>query len=792
MARAKATLKLSASLFFLNGLENLSYSFASLAVREPLPNDKNRPVQLQQWADDLRFRLIKCPVTVSNHNGRPGFFIPEADLGKVSGPIKVSNVTGQIYHIEPTGETVTIDPTAANGFERRLIEDMLERAFTAAFLKQKSVFWRDGWTRFFRMTAENERRTHDELLAYRGLEFSIVLLGDGIPHLAADIVTRYVARHSLAEALGDQRKMRSLKQHLDIDIPFDRRPTFLRDNGPLKITCRFFGNTDKTVSEFIVNEELGTIYDYYQKRYRQLGLAPDSPAVFVQDSKNKASIAAPAARLFPVFTTEHRGVRECSVKPQIDPVERVKLIRAFLTDLGTIAYNRQHVTVSKNLSVVERTVFVPPRLEYGVGQLLDPFKDVKPNPERPSFDTAVKRYSGAKLSTLYTSGPFHNEPLPDVVFFHPDTLDRERRKQLLDRLNNELVKQSRQELNIVKFEPYPTGGVERGGSSLLERARSLQAEGDRRLALIMLWDGFDRHVYPRLKETLDTWPSQFMREDKLRRISQGQIKSLALAVLTEVGVQPWVLADDLHFDLHLGIDLLHGQVAYHFFYGKGGRRVHLQLGQASKKGRMKEAIESDELRAQLKTFFKKVQSEGYSVRSLLIHRDGRWWPSEQVALGTAVESLWDEGLLPEDFRCAVAEIRKSHLPVRLFTTAQVGRKQHLNNPIFGSYRVLDARRVVLATTRRTRDWRGRTAGTLLMELSQVLGDVNVVDVAEDIYRFTHLNYSEPEVEISVPVTIRWNDDRLRRTLRPDGGRSTVRAEQSGKSRPAFKNTLRDP
>jgi hypothetical protein len=37
-------------------------------------------------------------------------------------------------------------------------------------------------------------------------------------------------------------------------------------------------------------------------------------------------------------------------------------------------------------------------------------------------------------------------------------------------------------------------------------------------------------------------------------------------------------------------------------------------------------------------------------------------------------------------------------------------------------------------------------------------------LAEDAYRLTHLNWNAPDIEISVPVTIRWNDDALRASL----------------------------
>ena len=42
--------------------------------------------------------------------------------------------------------------------------------------------------------------------------------------------------------------------------------------------------------------------------------------------------------------------------------------------------------------------------------------------------------------------------------------------------------------------------------------------------------------------------------------------------------------------------------------------------------------------------------------------------------------------------------------------------------------------------------------------------MDIAALAEDTYRLTHLNWNAPNIEISVPVTIRWNDDALRASL----------------------------
>jgi len=152
----------------------------------------------------------------------------------------------------------------------------------------------------------------------------------------------------------------------------------------------------------------------------------------------------------------------------------------------------------------------------------------------------------------------------------------------------------------------------------------------------------------------------------------------------------------------------------------------------------------------------------------VIHRDGRWWPSEQAALREALVRLQNDNVLPPDIRCAVVEIRKNHLPVRLFTVVKENGSEFLQNPLPGTYLILDRQRVLLTTTGRPGAWdspRGRTAGTLLLEIVDSIGEVEIEYVAEDAYRLTHLNWSAPDIEIGLPVTIRWADEALRETFR---------------------------
>ncbi len=768
--------ELAATLYPITGLEGVLYIFRVLRVRDRIPKDSLRPIRMQRWADRLWRRVLRCPVYPASGFESPTFLIPEGDSPPVGISVQIEDVPDRVYHIDVTDEVVEVDVDKAFGTERELVCRMLERPFTDRFRSIADKFWRAEWTLFYKIAPENEETLNDIVNAYRGLKFGVVLL-DGIgPCFAADPRTRYVGRKSLAE-YTEEEKQSILQNHLDLSIPFKDRASFIRDNGPLKIPCRYAGDAGMGIGEYKYDETGRTVYQYYRDEYPNVPVSSDDATVFAQDRSNEEqSWPVPISRLFPVFTTEYEGMRSCSVRPQMMPQTRVAEIENFLKYLVGVRYGDIPVSIKSDHLVKERTVFIAPRLEFGKGEVLASFpKNSSPSVSSSTFDSQIINFTSRKLPTLYKAGPYHNEPLRDVILLYPQTVDRPIRETFLDDLSMEVKRQTGQKLNIVQQRSYSIGRSERMGSSLLRLATEVRLENLRCLAIVILWDSFSKDVHGELKENIKPVLSQCITEKTVRAIctrsnpqrATSQIRNTALAVLTEGGIKPWVLADSLHYDLYIGIDTLFGRIGYHFFYGTGGRLVERHYGQSVARGRVTEAIKEPILRRRLEESIISIVKSGYQIGSIVIHRDGRWWPSESAAFHKTVESLVANHFLPSDVCCAAVEIRKNHIPVRLFTVAQDGSGKVLQNPLPGTYLVLDQRKVLLTTTGRPGAWdrRGVTAGALLLEVVDSVGEVAIENIAEDAYRLTHLNWNAPDIEIGLPVTIRWTDEALRETFR---------------------------
>jgi len=766
---------LAASLFPMDGLQGLSFKLRVLRVVDALPNDNYRPIRLQAWADDLWHNVLKCPVFPTSRFDFPGFIVPADVTTEVGRVISLPGVADKEFRIEVTDRVLEIDPKQARPEERDLAGKMIERVISDRLSSLKSKFWRTEWTLYFHLHPENEREARDHVNAYRGFKFGVVLLESGELLLAADIRTKYLGRRSLAECSQAERES-ALARHLDLEIEIEDRAKFVRDNGSTKYSCRYAGPTGQSISEYQIKELNQTVLEFYTQHYPRLRLDPNDAAIFFDSGGRKKDLAAPESRMFPVFTTEDESLRTCSAKPQMTPEARVQEIQSFLGELTGLSYAGQTFSIGRELVTRERSIFVPPKLEYGKGNVLEPYpKNGATGNVIPDIEKAIADWRFNKVPMLYQHGPYFNEPLPDVVFFYPEGLPRDIRERFLERLDLEILKQTGSKMNLIARRSYRIGQGERNGDSLLSALKAAMGEQHGMfLALVALWDRFFDSVHPNLKEVLKGLPSQCVTERVLRTVANtadpmramSRVRNLALGVLITAGVQPWVLLESLHHDVYIGIDTLHGRVSYHFLFGKGGRHVLTSFGAAIKRGRIQESLDKVELRAKIESTLREIHQAGHPLRSVVIHRDGRWWKREGQALKEAVSNLVREKILTTDCVVGVVEIRKSHFPVRLFTKLAPPSNQLLN-PLPGTYLVLAQQRALLSTTGRPGAWdksEGRTAGTLLLNLVENSQPMDICALAEDAYRLTHLNWSAPDIEISVPVTIRWNDDALRASL----------------------------
>jgi hypothetical protein len=399
MNQDKEIRRLAATLFPIKGLSQTRYRFRLLKVREKIPEDNFRPIRMQRWADHLWRRVLKCSVYPTNRYEVPAFLIPEDSSPTVGESIEIEGVPDRAYHIDVSDEVVDISMEEAKGSERELICRMLERPFTDKLISLGNIFWKDQWTLFYFQEPANSSVDMDIINAYRGFKFGVVLVGGKEPYLAVDVRTRYVGRKSLSDYSTEERK-KDLRNHLDLDLSIKEQARFLRDNGTAKFPCKYTGEPEERVNQYPIDDHGTTVLDYYSRKYPNLKINPDDPAVFVKDREDNENLPVPSSRLFPIFTTEYEGVQRCTVRPQMTPDERFSEIQTFLEYLNGIRYGTTPITVSNEILITERTVFLPPKLEFGDGYILQPFQNRwKTSIWSERFDSEIVRWGSKKLIT---------------------------------------------------------------------------------------------------------------------------------------------------------------------------------------------------------------------------------------------------------------------------------------------------------------------------------------------------------------------------------------------------------
>ena len=764
--------KLGATLFSINGLPNEPFRLRVLKVKEKVPQDSHTPIRLNKWATILWTKELKQAVVPSNRPGFATFLTPDTDACPVGQVYTLDeDVPDQKYSVEVTNETIQVEPENASKEELKVAAEMLKRSISDAFTKASNRFWRKHWNLYFRVEPENYDTESDAAYAYRGMKFAVIFI-QAKAFLAADVVTTYRNKHPLS-AYGESEWEQMFYYHVSEQVNFEERDYFLRDNRANKIPCRFIRSTKDTVSSFwlTIGDERKTVKQYYAERYG-LDLPSADRVVFVRDRGAAENWPVPASRLFPVFKTDSDEMSGCSVVPFISPADRIRYIQNFVSDLGEISFSGSRITVGSNPLKTERSYFIAPNLEFRDGATLE-------MDESLPIEKAFSDYRRGKLEMLYQHGTFSEQSPADLVLFYPDSLQRAVRESFQTRLNLEIKKITESAPRIARQVEYKLGNQPSSGAGLLQVIEDfLKSPADKVLPLVVLAEPFRDRVYDLLKQRLRSNPSQCVTERTVKRIASddravggSRLRNLALAILTAGGIQPWVLAKPLNYDFYMGVDLLFGQVIYVFVCGKGGRNVWVRRGLPRKRHLSTEKIDEFELADRFAEAVREAKQMGVDVNSVVIHRDGRWWSNEDEALSNAITDLQSDDTLPANCKVGVVEVHKSHLPARLFTITN-NTNLPLENPIPGSYLKLNSAEILLTSTGQPGPWdrQSRTARTLLLKLVRGEKDdlIDIKKIAEDAYGLTHLNWNAPEIEISLPVTIRWSDERLREIVRNTG------------------------
>lgn len=251
--------------------------------------------------------------------------------------------------------------------------------------------------------------------------------------------------------------------------------------------------------------------------------------------------------------------------------------------------------------------------------------------------------------------------------------------------------------------------------------------------------------------------TQYVIDDSQRKRMAGYLRNVAInKVLLTNGKWPFVLDTRLHADVVIGIDVKNSTAAFTLI-GDGGKIIRF----ATSPSRQKEQLLKNQVCQYVEELIRKERrSFAAAPKRVVIHRDGRAWPSEIAGILDACAHLAAEGSIDPQWQLTVVNISKtSAAPLRMFSVypARNGQGTSVENPVVGSWIGIGNDEGFVCTTGKPFCIPG-TANPL--HIRRVHGEMTIQHCLEDVFALSCLTWGQPEGTMRLPMSIKLCDRSL--------------------------------
>jgi hypothetical protein len=293
---------------------------------------------------------------------------------------------------------------------------------------------------------------------------------------------------------------------------------------------------------------------------------------------------------------------------------------------------------------------------------------------------------------------------------------------------------------------------------------------------------------------------QYLPDPSQRGKLSGYLRNVALNKILLINRKwPFILADRLHADITIGIDVKNNTCGL-LIVGRFGADIRpflktsrqqeqLQPSQVKKYGSpgipvvtrqmslprrakpleifnrpLNDVLFSREFRKSQKYLCEVLRDEASDtsepIKTIVIHRDGTMWPSELEGAQQAIAELKQEGVIPIDTTLTILEIAKSSpAPLRLYgVTEGANNRPWIENAEVGDCYIVNDTEAYLCTTGQPFLRQG-TARPLYVK--RAAGLLPLLHCIEDLYALSVLAWTQPEGCTRYPISLKLNDRYLR-------------------------------
>lgn len=759
------------NIFRLEGLETVSTSYRLFDVLSPLEKGSEYYAGITRLQRRLS-REHQAPFAVLQRDETMLLAVPQNVSENL---VEHHNMGRWVATLKPLDDAIEID-CSVNGDDLDVIRLRFLNFLLQSPLYHNGELWqpRAGDAFYSRKPAESS----DGVDLFHGVSLRAVPYpGEGFG-IMLDARTKLISKRPLG-AYADENVIRRMKNS-----------ACLYRMGDLWYEIKVTG-ANQTVSDPILFEDgvPVTLKEYLHKTVRRpipkslIDLKGDGAVVTYRGSESAQVKAAPAELCFPVLDTHSKKGARLQRRTILPPHIRRSIVQRFKQKyLSTIKFGNATLSVADYPAPLEQPAITLPDLMFGADKKLF-------GTDRSGESIEARQYAKKRRSLIEQSdiGFFESSPLEPQTLVLPQSV--------MNAWGPTFVSEFVTEVRRL----YPKGGYDPKVIAFNDLSGTVSSHTQAAAILKLATDGqlsygdcaIMIHGYRGRARSQDQLPAllinqlrknhgvnaavfhatvpgnsyhrentasgaHYVRKRGDRGRFSGYLTGAALnKVLLPNGKWPFVLSDALHADIVVGIDVKHHTAAL-VLIADGGRIIRHTLKTSTKNEKLPAGI------VELK-LLELLRSEAPYLpllpRSIVVHRDGRIWPTEIAGLNSACRKLAEEGLVADDFKLSVFEIAKSSpAPLRIYKVAHIpGQENRVGNPEMGEWMKLSDEEGYVCTTGAPL----LPAGTARpLHVKRATGNMPIEEALGDVFRLSCLTWTRPESCSRLPISLKLCDTLL--------------------------------
>ena len=697
---------------------------------------------------------------------------PEGILVAGTRPIQSTVISEDDWRIEIRDKDVTKRLHFSKPDEADMIAQLLERCLLIEISKRTDLWTLDSTRIFY---APIPFKEVDGIAAYRRYEISSISIEEVGIGLVVDISTAFFTVPSVAdffEDLSPDKKWQPKRFEALSRRQTGQKATLLYDLGRNKVKCYFDEFSDTTCATTgilrVKGKDYRSLYEYYQQTNPNLNVNPNDSVAKVSFPGINHPCPVVANRLYLRVMNDVVPAQLKQVD-KISPEKRCTLIEKFWMDLGNHPLGSDKPSIANSFWQPQKQLLPikPPSLKFAKGKGLS---------SKNGTSNSSSEYYRRRSSLLHQVGCLSIPPAMsrNIHIRVPNTVEQ----AAVDRLAKDLTDYlSRWTSKKITFDLETYKSVDNALLSLQQEPRSG--------IVVFVFEDEDPATYFKVSSELTGWRVKRITSgtliDHFGRLSRDErilsyndsrqlrgvrnwrsfVEMSALDVLQQMDCVPWGLADPLHYEAQLAIDVGWDRRYFAlslFICRPESMRPSFSLNTLvlPKPDTKHETINEIVLKDSILKLFQQVKQRHFvPLRSILIIRDGRGCGRELDSIAQAKDELIQSRFLEESGRVDTVDFHKRSVKrIRMWFKDHAGQ---ISNVPEGTAFAIDSKTVVLANTGAATLPQGTAEPVMLVAHRD---DIDIFAIAQDVHSATQLNWSNPRVAQRLPIALKRTDEEL--------------------------------